>query len=201
MIDLKTHPALFLMTALLLLGCAYFVFRLIVRRDYLLDGRLTWLSSSLQIFIFAGLFSFPYLFNSPEWPWFWMLAGPNTPLLETLGLIPILLGFVFAFGTMAWFGFQRAFGFETQGLIRTGPYRITRNPQILGGYLLVMGTTLQWPSWFAVVWIILYGLIGHWMVLSEEEHLHAIFGEEYRLYCEQTPRYLLSFRKSRKDAT
>jgi protein-S-isoprenylcysteine O-methyltransferase Ste14 len=107
-----------------------------------------------------------------------------------LGLVIIILGFLVAFGTMAWFGIRRAFGLEAKGLIITGPYRFTRNPQILGGYLLVIGVTVQWPSWFAIIWIVLYGVIGHWMVLTEEEHLRTILGEEYMRYCQKVPRYL-----------
>lgn len=198
MISLKTHLAVYLILALLLLITACVVFRRIVRRDYLHRGHLTWLSSFLQLLMFAGLMSFPYLFNPPEWPWFWRLEGPTGSQLRILGMALIVLGFVIAFGTMAWFGVRRAFGFEVKGLIHIGPYRITRNPQILGGYLLVTGTTVQWPSWYALGWIVLYGLIGHWMVITEEEHLRAKFGEEYERYCEQTPRYLLNIRKLRR---
>jgi len=182
MIDLKIPTSIFLIISLLLLAAAYMVFRLLVRRDYLLHGRLTMISSSLQLLIFAGLMCFPYLFNPPEWPWSWMLAGPTSPEQQILGLILILLGFLIAFGTMGWFGIRRAFGVQTQGLVCDGPYRMTRNPQILGGYLLVIGVTVQWPSWYSVVWIVLYGLIGHWMIITEEEHLQAIFQEEYVRY-------------------
>lgn len=196
MIGLKIHLAVFLIIVLLLLTSAYIVFRRIVRRDYLLYGHLTRLSSSLQLLVFAGIMGLPYLFNPPEWPWFWILNRMINPQLGILGMAIIILGFVVAFGTMAWFGIRRAFGFESQVLIRIGPYRITRNPQILGGYLLVAGVSVQWPSWFAAVWIILYGLIGHWMIITEEEHLQAVFGEEYMRYREQTPRYLLNFRKT-----
>jgi protein-S-isoprenylcysteine O-methyltransferase Ste14 len=110
--------------------------------------------------------------------------------LNILGLIIIVLGFAIAFGTMFWFGMKKAFGFEVKGLIHNGPYRITRNPQILGGYLLVIGVSVQWPSWYALGWIGLYGLIGHWMIITEEEHLQAKFGDEFTRYCEQVHRYL-----------
>jgi len=142
--------------------------------------------------------SFPYLFNPPEWPWIWMLVGPTSYHQQLLGLAMILLGFVVAFGTMGWFGLRRAFGMEVKGLIHEGPYRITRNPQILGGYLLVIGTTVQWPSWYGLGWIVLYGLIGHWMVITEEEHLQTIFGQDYRIYCLNTPRYLVDIRRLRR---
>jgi protein-S-isoprenylcysteine O-methyltransferase Ste14 len=194
MIALQTHFLIFLFLTLLLFGVAYLVFRVIVRREYRLRGHLTWLSSALQLLVFVGLMSFPYLFNPSEWALFWLLAGPTSPQQQIAGLIIILLGFVVAFGIMAWFGLRRAFGLETLGLIRSGPYRLTRNPQILGGYLMVVGITLQWPSWYAVTWIALYGVIGHWMILTEEEHLHKVFGNEYASYCEQVPRYLLKRR-------
>lgn len=102
---------------------------------------------------------------------------------------------------MAWFGLQWAFGLEVKGLICEGPYRITRNPQVLGGYFLVIGTTVQWPSWYGLGWIILYGLIMHWMVITEEEYLQGIFGKAYKVYCEQTPRYLIDIRKLYRSFT
>jgi protein-S-isoprenylcysteine O-methyltransferase Ste14 len=175
----------------LLLGFAYIVFRRIVRREYRLHGRLTVWISTLQLLVFAGLMAFPYLFNPPAWALSWMLVGPTSFTQQTVGLIIILMGFLVAFGTMGWFGIRRAFGVEAQGLIHAGPYRFSRNPQILGGYLLVIGVTVQWPSWFAIVWIVLYGVIAHWMILTEEEHLRSLFGEDYVRYCQQVPRYLL----------
>jgi protein-S-isoprenylcysteine O-methyltransferase Ste14 len=102
---------------------------------------------------------------------------------------------------MGWFGIRRAFGVETKGLISTGPYRFTRNPQLLGGYLLVTGVAVQWPSWFAILWIGLYGVIGHVMIITEEEHLRTSFGQEYIRYCQQVPRYLFWLGDSKKDPT
>ena len=169
---------------------AYLVFRKIVRRDYLRYGRLTRFSSALQLFVFLALICFPYVFAPDPWPWFWRLdQNPNT-LLATLGLIFIILGLVFAFGAMFWFGLRRAFGLEVVGLQRSGPYRLSRNPQLLGGYLLFLGVAMQWPSWYALGWILLYGHISHMMILTEEDHLLALFGEEYRRYCQEVPRYL-----------
>lgn len=199
MIVLKTSIVFFGLIVFLLLGSAYVVFRLIVRRDYRHRGHLTWRSSSLQLLVFGGIMGFPYLFNPSEWVWFWMLNRMVHPQLGILGMAIIILGFIVAFGTMAWFGIRRAFGLESQRMIYTGAYRITRNPQALGGYLLVVGVTVQWPSWFSIAWIVLYGLVTHWMIVTEEEHLQTIFGEEYKRYCEKTPRYLLSFGELRKS--
>jgi hypothetical protein len=49
-----------------LLMAAYIVFRKLVRRDYLIKGRLTWLSSLLHLLIFAALMCTPYLYIPPR---------------------------------------------------------------------------------------------------------------------------------------
>lgn len=178
-----------ILLAVLLLLLAYLIFRVIVRREYAEQGRLGKFASTAQLLIFAGLFCFPYVFLPPEWPWFWEQLEASFSRMA--GFILILLGFGLAFGTMAWFGIRRAFGLHADALIQTGPYRFSRNPQILGGYLLIIGTALQWPSWYSLAWIGMYGVIGHWMILSEEEHLSSLFGNEYLNYCEAVPRYFL----------
>ena len=175
---------------ILLLSFAYIVFRYFVRRDYQDRGRLSLAASVLQLSVFAAYFCFPYLYNPPEWAWFWRLCGPTPQSLQLLGLGLICLGIIAALGTMAWFGIGKAFGVIIKGLTTQGPYRISRNPQILGGYLMIIGVVLQWPSLYAVVWLVMYGFILHWMVLTEEEHLLRVFGDEYRKYCSEVPRYL-----------
>ena len=179
---------LLLFAALLL--AAYVVFRKIVRRDYLSKGRLTPLSSLLQLLIFAALMCIPYLYNPPAWPWFWKPDAAQERWNFLSGLALIILGFAVAFGTMLWFGLRRAFGIQASGLIHTGPYRLSRNPQILGGYLLVIGVSLQWPSFYSLLWIALYAIIGHMMIVTEEEFLTKEYGDTYTHYCQQVPRYL-----------
>ena len=67
---------------------------------------------------------------------------------------------------------------------------MTRNPQIVGSALIVIGYAMYWPSWHSLGWVILYAAICHMMVLTEEEHLRRTFAEEYVRYCECVPRYL-----------
>ena len=183
--------------AILLLLFAYVVFRLIVRRDYIARGRLSLLSSGLQLIVFIGFFSFPYQFNPPAWARFWMVSTSSSQGLYLAGLLLICVGFIATFGIMAWFGIKRAFGINSEGLMKAGPYKVSRNPQILGGYLFVIGPTLQWPSLYAIGWILIYAIIAHWMILTEEEHLLRIFGQAYEEYCSEVPRYLLVRRKKR----
>ena len=185
------NPATYLLLVFLLLLVAYFVFRRIVQRDYLERGKLSPFTSILQLLVFCGYFFFPYLFNPPEWVYFWRQSGSWIRYGQLIGFVIICLGFLVAFGTMAWFGIGKAFGLNVKGLTKQGPYKISRNPQILGGYLLVIGTAIQWLSLYSTGWVLLYAIIGHWMILTEEEHLLRTFGEEYERYCSEVPRYLI----------
>jgi protein-S-isoprenylcysteine O-methyltransferase Ste14 len=184
------NPVLIAFFTLILLLLAYFVFRLVVRKAYRSQAKLDPISSSLQLLVFLCYFCFPYLFAPPTWPWFWRIEGPAPTWLQLIGLVLISLGFMIAFGTMAWFGLRRALGRHVEGLICQGPYNVSRNPQVLGGYLLVVGTALQWPSLYLLGWVLMYALIMHWMVSTEEEHLARVFGQAYQDYCARVPRYL-----------
>jgi protein-S-isoprenylcysteine O-methyltransferase Ste14 len=179
-----------LASGLLLVLAAFLVFRVLVRRDYGRRGRLTPVSSALELLIWALFVSFPYLYNPPEWVWFWRPGVPVSPPLRLVGLICTAAGLLLAFGVMVWFGLRRAFGLQVSELVHSGPYRLTRNPQLVGGALLVVGTVILWPSWYAAGWAVLYGVIGHLMVLSEEEHLRAVYGDAYDSYCARVPRYV-----------
>jgi quinol-cytochrome oxidoreductase complex cytochrome b subunit len=62
--------------------------------------------------------------------------------------------------------------------------------QFVGGALLVAGSAMLWPSWYALGWVVLYAVVAHTMVLTEEEHLGKVYSEEYLRYCKRTPRYI-----------
>lgn len=179
----------YVISALLLVVTAFVVFRVVARRDYQRKGRLTPLSSALELLVWGLYMSFPYLYNPPEWARFWSADLPVSAL-RVIGVLCTVVGLVSAFGTMLWFGLRRAFGLEVDRLVQIGPYRFTRNPQLVGGSLMVIGTALLWPSLYALGWVVLYGFVGHMMVLTEEEHLLEVYGEEYARFCERVPRYL-----------
>ena len=177
-------------SSFLLIVIAFAVFRVVVRRDYRRKGRLTLASSILQVLVWGLYMSFPYIYNPPGWVRFFSPDVPVGALVRVAGLICIAVGLVSAFGTMIWFGLRRAIGLQVDELLRRGPYRISRNPQLAGGSFLVIGTVLLWPSWYALGWAVLYGVVGHLMVMTEEEHLREVYSEEYERYCGQVPRYI-----------
>ena len=181
---------IYFIAAGLLLGIAFVVFRVFVRRDYQRKGRLTQLSSLLELFAWGLVMGFPSLYNPPGWAAFWSSDVPVTTPLRIAGITCITVGLVSAFGTMIWFGMRRAFGLEVNRLVQSGPYELSRNPQVVAGSLLIIGTIALWPSWYALGWAVLYGGVAHMMVVTEEEHLREVFEQEYIRYCERVPRYL-----------
>jgi len=181
------QTVIYLASSVLLITSAYIVFHRVVAQDYLKKGQLGWWASTLQLLIFGAFFCFPYLYMPPEWAWDWL---PNGTWNRLAALALISLGMVVAFGTMIWFGLGRAFGLKVKGMVRTGPYRYSRNPQMVGGWLMVWGVFVYLPSIYNLGWVLIWAVIGHWMVINEEIHLLRMFGEEYESYCEKTPRYL-----------
>jgi len=180
------QSVIYLISTALLLVLAYFIFNRIVPRDYLQKGRLGRLSAFLQLLIFAAFFCFPYLYLPAEWAWDWM---PNGTWNRLAALVLVCLGMIVAFGTMIWFGMARAIGSKVEGLVKSGPYRYSRNPQMVGGWLMVVGVFVYQPSLYSLGWMFIWAIIGHWMVTNEEIHLHRQFGEDFNRYCVTTPRY------------
>jgi protein-S-isoprenylcysteine O-methyltransferase Ste14 len=60
---------------------------------------------------------------------------------------------------------------------------------VLSCALIVIGYALLWPTWHSLGWVLLYALIAHVMVITEEEHLRGVHGEAYLRYCQRVPRY------------
>lgn len=179
-----------LICAGLLILASYWVFRVVLPVEYERWGRLRIHASALELLIWTAYIAFPYLYNPPEWVFAWTKFSELEPWQWVGGMVLVTAGMVLAFGTMFWFGLRRAFGLQVEGLVRTGPYRWTRNPQLVLGSLMLMGVIIQRPSWHAILWGIMAAPIGHWMVLAEEEHLGRVFGQTYQDYCSVVPRYL-----------
>jgi protein-S-isoprenylcysteine O-methyltransferase Ste14 len=80
---------------------------------------------------------------------------------------------------------------NSQSLVTSGPYRITRNPMYLGLALLYLAASL-----IANAPATLIGLaFPLWVLQSktipfEEASLHRIFGESYQEYCRRVRRWM-----------
>ena len=72
-----------------------------------------------------------------------------------------------------------------------GPYRISRNPQWLGLFLVLLGSAIATRIWLYVGMVVIVGLIYHIQILDEEAACLKKYGESYREYMNRIPRYFL----------
>lgn len=76
-------------------------------------------------------------------------------------------------------------------LARGGPYRFVRNPVYLANILILVGLTLATELPHLAPLVALWaGLIYYLAVLFEERRLQQRYGDVYRVYCAQVPRWL-----------
>jgi protein-S-isoprenylcysteine O-methyltransferase Ste14 len=183
-------PMLYSIAMVSLLVATFVVFRILVRHDYRQKGRLTRLTGSLELLLWMLFIFLPCIYNPIDWLLAWFGDAPVGPILRIVGWVSLTVGIVLTIAAMTKLGIGKTMGQKTEGLQQTGLYRLSRNPQIVGGGLMIIGCAVLWPSWYALGWVVLYGVIGHVMVLTEEEHLRNVYGEEYTLYCKQIPRYV-----------
>lgn len=79
----------------------------------------------------------------------------------------------------------------TRRLVAVGPYRTVRNPMISAVVAILAGEALLLGSLPIAAWAAAFMLINHaYFILAEEPGLERRFGEEYRRYRAQVPRWL-----------
>ena len=104
---------------------------------------------------------------------FWMLIGLA---ITGLGCLIVALG---------WYTVYNA-----EGLAREGVYSYSRHPQYLGIILISFGWFIGWPT--PLTGLLLPIVVYEYYRLSKEEELEASeeFGEDYKRYMRNTPRFL-----------
>lgn len=106
-----------------------------------------------------------------------------------LGLPLVAVGASLVFWGAFTLGARNTSGLR-DGLVRSGPYRFTRNPQYLGDIALFVGLSLCANSlslWITHGLLILVFLMAPW---AEEVWLKEQYGEAYENYRRETPRFL-----------
>ncbi len=175
-----------LLYAVVFLLFGFWVFRIVVRHDYLNKSKLTPLSYILEILIFATHANLSYLFMPAKWPGF-----PSLPANTTLTGIALLL-FCAGAGILcfAWFGLGsgRSLGQDKNELNTTGLYQYSRNPQLVGYGLILACLPVLYFSWVSVIWLLEYVIISYFMIKTEEEFLQLKYGKAYEAYCRAVPR-------------
>ena len=131
--------------------------------------------------------------------------GWHGPHLPWLGRLLVLAGL----SLIAWCGFLFAsigegtahpFVAKTKHLVIAGPYRYVRNPMMYGVGALLAGLALWLGSlglWLGIAMFVLF--VSLFVPYYEEPDMERRFGEEYRVYCRQVPRWLPRFRAKPRD--
>jgi protein-S-isoprenylcysteine O-methyltransferase Ste14 len=125
------------------------------------------------------------LVGALDWNTFVFDHGARWPL----GLALALGGGGFALWSVRWLSWHATLGLEAE-LVRTGPYRWTRNPQYVGDIVMLVGCGILFNSLYA--WV-LCALGIAWFALApraEEPWLRDQYGEPYEAYRREVPRFV-----------
>jgi protein-S-isoprenylcysteine O-methyltransferase Ste14 len=121
---------------------------------------------------------------------FSFLRAPGPLKLVALGLWA--LGFILLF--IGRFGLGESFRIgspkEDTALKTYGLFRISRNPMYVGVYSTLLAAVLYTLNPALLVVAVFVAAVHHRIVLAEEHHLQAVFGDEYAAYCHRVRRYL-----------
>jgi len=76
-------------------------------------------------------------------------------------------------------------------LVKTGPYAIVRNPLYIGNISIAMGlSVLSELAWFLPFVFLYFFILYHSVALYEEKKLLGRWGDEYRAYLKDVPRWI-----------
>jgi protein-S-isoprenylcysteine O-methyltransferase Ste14 len=119
-------------------------------------------------------------------------------VLRLAGGVLIALGVIGLFDSFARFAVQGvgtpAPVFPTRRLVATGLYRYVRNPMYIAvvsailGQALILGN-IALLEYGGLVWLFFHAFV----LVYEEPTLSASFGSEYKLYCNEVPRWIPRF--------
>ena len=117
-----------------------------------------------------------------------------------VGIPLLLLGFALAFQLTFGLGRRQAFGGD-EGLKTDGCYRLSRNPIYVVTFFGLFGWALVVNSLYVTVVLLIWALFYVVAPFLEEPWLESRYGDAYRQYKLQTPRFvgLNSFRQIAKD--
>jgi protein-S-isoprenylcysteine O-methyltransferase Ste14 len=125
----------------------------------------------------------------------WSLDPPLDILTSVGGIVIVVIGLyaivrpTLLFATVG--GGTVAHWDPTSRLVVQGPYRFVRNPMVLGVVITVLGEALLFGAVSLFILAIALVLANHVSFLrSEEPTLIKRFGDDYRAYMENVPRWI-----------
>lgn len=133
----------------------------------------------------------------------WLILGNSIWVIGSFSLVKAFAVFLFFTGLIFLFLSQRRVYNPKQWvtqeiplkepgqLVIQGLYRFTRNPQMVGLYLTLFGEALFFKSWalfYFLIFVVIVSVVV--IVFVEEPRLEKKFGEAYRKYKKEVPRFI-----------
>jgi protein-S-isoprenylcysteine O-methyltransferase Ste14 len=133
----------------------------------------------------------------PWWLTRWRVGPPvfGIDALRWVGVALIVLGLwplLSSFARFAWDGLGTPAPIAPPtNLVVTGFYRRVRNPIYVALLIILLGEALLFGDERVAEWGVLFWLFTFaFVVIFEEPTLREQFGEEYRTYCKNVPRWV-----------
>jgi protein-S-isoprenylcysteine O-methyltransferase Ste14 len=142
----------------------------------------------------------------PWWITHWQFRPPllGTSAFRIFGVVPIVGGIPALLDSFARFALHGmgtpAPVLPTEHLVVTGLYRYVRNPMYVGVAAVILGQaflfgSIQLLGYALIVWLCFHVFV----VLYEEPKLTGTFGDEYREFRRNVPRWIPRWKAWRKD--
>jgi len=115
----------------------------------------------------------------------WSKESTAAFVMEFVGYLFLLGGLVIRIWCAFYIGSRKS-----KELITEGPYSICRNPLYIGSFMLAVGVGLCFENLLILILIPAIIIPAHiTAALMEEARLASKFGEQYRIYKENVPRF------------
>jgi protein-S-isoprenylcysteine O-methyltransferase Ste14 len=119
------------------------------------------------------------------------LGEPAESWFDAFGCLIAALGHVLRVMALRHIGPRsRTHRLGARQLVQGGPYAVVRNPLYLGNWLIAVGLcVVAQLRWLLLAGPLVAFLLYYVVSLAEEQRLLEQFGDDYRRYCETTPRF------------
>jgi protein-S-isoprenylcysteine O-methyltransferase Ste14 len=118
---------------------------------------------------------------------------PSWPASFTLGLVLVLSGALLITWAASEFSSHKTTLMPSEAastVVKSGPYRYTRNPIYLSMMLVYSGIALMFDSPLALILILPVIVLLNRQAKREERYLERAFGDQYAEYRKRVPRWL-----------
>ncbi len=131
--------------------------------------------------------------------WYSLLGFEGNPHLNPIHILSnVLIAAGFILLSAAW---KVLYSAQREGrLARTGVYAYVRHPQYVAFIVILFGFLVQWPTLLTLLMFPVLVIMYLRLSVREEREAAEAFGDTWRTYAAQTPRYFPRSRRRRHRA-